>query len=175
MGVLWKQTLGASGGQCCLKESTVSSAHMPAPSGCRQTPMYLSLAFSSAGLKHKGVRGLILYFACCEAKGVWEERSLHQIWQPSWSLLIKTGREKGNRSLGNSIRSFNPLSRYFIFKTQVQPSAKLRGCMGPWGTFNFGASKLPPHLYLQMVPHSHFFYLGESPLAVSFLYSLETN
>ena len=105
---------------------------------------------------------------------VQEAKSLHQIWQSYWSLLIKTGKGKGNQSLGNSIHSFNPLSRYFIFKTQVQPSAKLRDCVGPWGVLNFWALFTPTRPYLPIVPQP--FLLSECIfLTILFLYSLETN
>ena len=83
---------------------------------------------------------------------VQEAKSLHQIWQSYWSLLIKTGKGKGNQSLGNSIHSFNPLSKYFIFKTQAQPSAKLRDCVGPWGVLNFWALFTPTPPRLPIVP-----------------------
>ena len=102
-----------------------------------------------------------------------EAKSLHQIWQSYWSLLIKTGKGKGNQSLGNSIHSFNPLSRYFIFKTQAQPSAKLRDCVGPWGVLNFWALFIPTPPHLPRVPQP-FLLFGYIFLTTLFLYSLET-
>lgn len=129
--------------------------------------------FSSWAQLFRRRKKLILYFICSKAESARGKKFTSDLTV----LLIvadKNWQRKGNQSLRNSIHSFNPLSKYFIFKTQAQPSAKLRDCnIGTLRRIKFWALFIPPTPLQES--SSHFFFWIYLPDTTLFLYSLETN